>query len=134
MNGIEYNDYGERKSITYGNGTTTNYTYDNRRRLEQLDFDFTGFQQTREYRYDALSNILGIETISSTPPSTGVLGGPVHHTYKYDNYNRLVMAEGSYVGPDDYQPFMLKQEYRLQMSYDPSHSILSKHKIINMEV
>ncbi|HLS12506.1 MAG TPA: toxin TcdB middle/N-terminal domain-containing protein, partial [Flavobacteriaceae bacterium] len=126
VNGIEYNDYGERKSITYGNGTTTNYTYDNRRRLEQLDFDFTGFQQTREYRYDALSNILGIETISSTPPSTGVLGGPVHHTYKYDNYNRLVMAEGSYVGPDDYQPFMLKQEYSLQMSYDPSHSILSK--------
>src|SRR5690625_6461368 len=28
VNGIEYNDYGERKSITYGNGTTTNYTYE----------------------------------------------------------------------------------------------------------
>src|SRR5690554_2671645 len=123
---IRYNDYDEREQITYGNGTKTDYSYDTRRRLQNLSFNFTGFQQTKQYGYDALSNILDIQSITSTSPSTGVLGGPVNHSYTYDDYNRLIHAEGNYVGPNDHIPEMLRQEYSLEMLYDESHSILAK--------
>src|SRR5699024_5894253 len=123
---IHYNDYGEREQITYGNGTKTSYSYDTRRRLQDFSFDFTGFQQTKKYNYDALSNVLSIDGNISTSPSTGVLGGPVNHSYTYDNYNRLIHAEGHYVGPNDHMPEMLRQEYSLEMLYDESHSILTK--------
>src|SRR5690554_516080 len=123
---IRYNDYGEREQITYGNGTKTDYSYDTRRRLENLSFNFTGFQQTKKYGYDALSNILDIQSTTSTSPSTGVLGGPVNHSYTYDDYNRLIHAQGNYVGPNDRMPEMLRQEYDLEMLYNENHSILAK--------
>src|SRR5690554_3545476 len=130
---IRYNDYDEREQITYGNGTKTDYSYDTRRRLADLSFNFTGFQQTKKYGYDALSNILDIQSITSTSPSTGVLGGPVNHSYTYDNFNRLIHAQGNYVGPNDHIPEMLRQEYDLEMLYDESHSILTKSQNHRMD-
>src|SRR5690606_27239328 len=104
--------------IEYGNGTVTNYDYDVRRRMDLVEHQFTGthgFQIDKHYVYDELSNITEILTGNVTAPSTGVLGGPVNHTYEYDNYNRLIAADGYYVGPDDEASDMLKQAYSLEM-------------------
>src|SRR5690554_5057128 len=101
-------------------------------RLTTIDY-INGFQQTKQYGYDALSNILDIQSITSTSPSTGVLGGPVNHSYTYDDYNRLIHAQGNYVGPNDHMPEMLRQEYSLEMLYDESHSILTKSQNHRMD-
>src|SRR5699024_2472570 len=95
---ITYDDYGQRKQITYGNSTTSNYTYDIRQRLQILEHNFTNFQIENAYGYDALSNIPSLNTnnAADSSPAGGALGGPVHYTYSYDNYNRLVQAEGDY--------------------------------------
>src|SRR5690554_6847879 len=126
---ITYTELGERKTITYGNGTTNTYTYDNRRRLNSLKHEFSEFSMERNYQYDPLSNITGISSTGATSPTLGALGGPVDHSYVYDNYNRLIYADGYYVGPDDAVPDMLKQVYSLDMEYDLSHNILEKNQV-----
>ena len=129
VSNIEYNDLGERTEITYGNSTSTNYTYDNRRRLKDLEHVFSGSNVKNAYTYDELSNITNLTTIdpsSSIPTVAGQLGGPVSHTYNYDNYNRLISANGRYTGPNDTSASLLAQEYTLNMSYDLAHNITRK--------
>ncbi len=125
---IKYNDLGERTSIEYGNGTITEYTYDDRRRLEDLKHQFTGFEVTNRYAYDALNNVKSLTTQNpnNSLSTSGQLGGPIQHNYTYDDYNRLVHADGRYTGPNDYDSSLLAQEYNLDMTYDLAHNILSK--------
>ncbi|MBA3985246.1 MAG: hypothetical protein H0X63_01390, partial [Flavobacteriales bacterium] len=123
---IEYTNYGERAIVNYGNGTKTLYDYDLRRRMNNLEHQFTSFDIEKGYTYDALSNITSISTINATNPTLGKLGGTINHSYNYDNYNRLVVASGNYVGPGDTTPDLLRHEYSLEMEYNESHSIISK--------
>lgn len=127
---INYNEYGERSSITYGNDTRTIYRYDDRRRLQQLHHAFADFTYnvSREYNYDALSNITGINAgdPESSLPGPGQIGGPVNHSYKYDSYNRLEHAEGNYTGANDFTTPYLRQQYTLDMKYNLDHTIVNK--------
>lgn len=129
VSSITYNDYGERTNITYGNGTQTSYTYDQRRRMNSLKHNFANFQLIKDYGYDELSNITSIAT--NTPqnslPSGAQIGGPVNHEYTYDNYNRLITASGNYTGPNDTSgtPY-LRQGYNLTMEYNTDHTIKKK--------
>ncbi|MBW2962954.1 SpvB/TcaC N-terminal domain-containing protein [Mesonia aestuariivivens] len=124
---ITYTPYGERESITYGNGTKTLYQdYDSRRRLKKLTHDLNQTIQ-KNYTYDSYSNITKLTTNTGLP-TNGALAGPVTHTYKYDNFNRLTEADGFYVGPNDQPSDLLKQEYTLKMEYDDAHNILGKRQ------
>ncbi|MDT0294909.1 toxin TcdB middle/N-terminal domain-containing protein [Mesonia ostreae] len=125
---IAYNKYGERERIMYGNGTESIYQYDSRRRLDILSQNFTNFQVQKQYQYDPLSNIIEIATLenSSILPTSGELGGPTYHSYKYDDFNRLKDAEGFYIGPNDLAPSLLRQNYSLGMEYDEAHNIIQK--------
>ena len=131
VDGIEYNDYGERISMTYGNGTITTYDYDVRRRMNTLQHTFAGsYQVNKEYTYDALSNITIIATQQplNSLPGQEQLGGPVYHRYTYDNFNRLTDANGHYTGINDYgnNNSYLRQEYELHMEYNTDHTIHKK--------
>ena len=128
ISSIKYDYLGDRAQINYGNGTSKNYTYDDRRRLATLSHHFDNVDLANNYTYDAISNILNIQTdeIVSTLPTNGGLGGTINHTYQYDNYNRLVQADGRYTGPNDLSNSLLAQEYSLTMEYDLAHNILSK--------
>ncbi|MGO3708257.1 MAG: SpvB/TcaC N-terminal domain-containing protein [Mesonia hippocampi] len=133
LSNIVYNQYGERVSITYGNGTTTTYNYDNRRRLNNFNLQLpnNGPLFARQYTYDILSNITKIETLNNssiTSPQTSQLAGPTQHNYSYDTYNRLINANGYYVGPNDNSNQLLRQEYNLQMQYDNAHNIIKKQQ------
>jgi len=125
---IRYNALGEKTSVEYGNNTSINYTYDDRRRMKTLGYDFQNFDLTNTYSYNTLSNVEGIisNTGANSIPGIGELGGRIAHTYEYDNYNRLVRAFGRYTGPNDYGSDLLAQEYELDMEYDLAHNIISK--------
>ncbi len=133
---IDYNAYGERRSIKYGNGTYTTYNYDSRRRMKTLKHSFNSGSQwydlEKGYDYDPLSNITQITTanpitVLNNTAEQGELGGVVYHKYKYDQYNRLTKADGYYVGTNDLPgiPY-LKQDYVLNMEYNNDHTIKSK--------
>ncbi len=125
---IKYNDLGEKVQINYGNGTSCSYIYDSRRRLEDLGHQFIGFGLTNRYTYDALSNVSSVQTLNpaGSVPVSGKIGGPVSHNYEYDQYNRLIHAEGRFTGNNDYGSQLLAQEYSLDMEYDLAHNITSK--------
>jgi RHS repeat-associated protein len=128
---ITYNDLGERKTLKHGNGVTTYYSYDTRRRLSTIAHGFTGMDISKQYGYDALSNILSIETLDpqSSLPDSGEIGGPVNHFYTYDNYNRLETAQGNYTGASDQTNPYLQQGYNLKMEYNPDHTIKRKTQV-----
>ncbi len=131
VSSITYNDFGERTSLTNGNGVVTNYTYDTRRRLKSIAHAFTGMNISKKYGYDVLSNIknIGTEHPQASLPNPGEIGGPVVHYYDYDNYNRLVHAEGRYTGPSDAGTPYLQQDYSLNMEYNLDHTIKRKTQV-----
>ncbi|MFL9839284.1 toxin TcdB middle/N-terminal domain-containing protein, partial [Flavobacterium sp. ST-75] len=133
VSNVNYNDYGERTSMTYGNGTVTYYDYDVRRRMNALSHSFTNMSLTKKYEFDALSNILSIKTEdpANTLPATGQIGGAVTHNYAYDDYNQLVGASGSYTGSNDVSTPYLQQDYQLTMKYNLDHTIDNKVQLHN---
>ncbi|HRB72393.1 MAG TPA: RHS repeat-associated core domain-containing protein [Flavobacterium sp.] len=131
VDSITYNDYGERTAILYGNGTRTSYSYDTRRRMNALTHNFTNFQITKNYGYDVLSNITSITTDQpqNSLPVANQIGGPVNHTYQYDEFNRIIHATGNYTGYDDLNTAHLVQNYELNMEYNLDHTIKKKTQI-----
>ncbi len=54
------------------------------------------------------------------------IGGPVQHKYTYDDYNRLIYAEGNYTGANDIGQGYVQQTYSLTMNYNTNHTIQYK--------
>ncbi|PZR25401.1 MAG: hypothetical protein DI535_18185 [Citrobacter freundii] len=118
---IGYDEYEQRVYLRYGNGTETNYTYDpQRRRLSNLQVMTKSGRAIMDnhYRYDAVSNILGIT--NNVEASPGRLGGFADHNYQYDNLYRLTGAQGLYRGATD------SSAYGLTMKYDNLYNIVRK--------
>ncbi|HEX5151652.1 MAG TPA: SpvB/TcaC N-terminal domain-containing protein [Parafilimonas sp.] len=121
---IGYDEYEQRKYLKYGNGTETNYSYDSaRRRLVLLTAQTKGGRQfmNNTYKYDAVSNILGIE--NNVGADSGKLGGYSKQDYGYDNLYRLVSATGVYRGYDT------TAGYTLAMKYDDLYNITGKSMV-----
>ncbi|KOS07577.1 hypothetical protein AM493_17160 [Flavobacterium akiainvivens] len=134
VSNILYNDFGERVSITHGSGsgaTTTTYSYDTRRRMNGLSHAFFNYGITKNYAYDALSNITDITTATpqNSLPANGRIGGPIRHHYEYDDYNRLEHAEGVYTGANDLTTPYLRTTYSLDMEYNTDHTIKKKTQL-----
>ena len=97
---IGYDKDGHTVYTKLGNGTETEYTYDDaRQRLQEmklLNADAEPMMQNK-YSYDAVDNILGIaNTVNPQELSnnSAKLGGESSHSYQYDNLNRLISASG----------------------------------------
>ena len=97
---IGYDKDGHTVYTKLGNGTETEYTYDDaRQRLQEmklLNADAEPMMQNT-YTYDAVDNILGIaNTVNPQELSnnSAKLGGESSHSYQYDALNRLISASG----------------------------------------
>ena len=119
---MTYDVYGNTATKTYGNGTTTRYTYDPKRQhlTSMVASNSQGEFINARYSYDAIDNILGI-TNTAKPVST--IGGTSHHRYSYDDFSRLVSAEGGC--KDD------AVTYSLTMEYDVMSNPLRKNQTIS---
>ncbi len=86
---IQYDAFGQRTQITFGNGTQTTYTYDpNAFRLQQLATTGpSGTLQNLSYTYDAVGNV---NTIAD-----GV-NAAYNESFGYDDLHRLTGATGAY--------------------------------------
>lgn len=121
---LGYDEFEQRIYLQYGNGTENRYAYDaQRRRLSHLQsLTATGkLFMNNDYRYDAVSNILGIENNIQAQP--GKLGGYSKQQYSYDNLYRLTAAKGAYKGIGD------SSTYQLDMAYDNLYNITHKKMI-----
>jgi RHS repeat-associated protein len=95
---IKYNPKGQRERITYGNGATTKYEYDEKTfRLTKLlttRNNGTDVLQDLNYTYDQMGNIIGItDNAQQTLFYNGQAASP-SQTFEYDALYRLVKATG----------------------------------------
>ncbi|MCW3161388.1 SpvB/TcaC N-terminal domain-containing protein [Chryseobacterium oryctis] len=129
---INYDHYGQRSSIKYGNGTSQNYWYNSQnRRLETYNLynsaNVSMLQNT--YQYDEFSNITKIKN-EALPLANG-MGGAFEFEFGYDTLNRLIgtgTREVMYDGEE--QPIlstnMAHSTYSLEMDYNNVGGIIRK--------
>ncbi|HAM73306.1 MAG TPA: hypothetical protein DCM86_16860 [Verrucomicrobiales bacterium] len=127
VGGIQYTPAGHVGRMTYGNGCTTGYQYDDRLRISAIRVDSPGQGQPPlmdlAYSFDPASNILGIE---DRRPASAVPGGdPRRNTqsFAYDDLNRLVKAAYSSRVPAAGAP-LGEDQGRLDYRYDPVGNLL----------
>ena len=118
---MRYDQYGNVTYKKYGNGTESNYTYDPKRQhlTSMVATNSQGEFINAAYSYDKVDNILGIKN-TAKPVST--IGGTYSHSYTYDDFSRLVSAEG---GCKDNAV-----TYSLTMEYDVMSNPLRKNQTI----
>ena len=114
---IQYNSFGQKEQVNYGNGTTAQYTYDVLHRLAHLrSYDSLGnLMQKLDYTFDNASNITFIKNSAGVANS---LGGGYENNYHYDNLHRLTHSDGGGVAGN----------YDMDMAYTPSGRIIWKHR------
>ena len=113
---ILYDEFGHRTQVNFGNGVTTNYTYDILQRLSTLQtYSNNASLQKILYSFDLEDNITKVE---NTAGGANGLGGAYVNTYNYDDLYRLTAANGSYSGNNT--------NYSLEMSYTPAGRLCGK--------
>ncbi|WP_394368712.1 RHS repeat domain-containing protein [Bacteroides finegoldii] len=129
VNRIGYDKFEQRTYLKYCNGAETFYTYEPaRRRLQNLTVNAGGKSiMDNAYAYDAVSNVLSVANKAALPES-GKAGGQMAHAYTYDALYRLASATGTYAGADS-----KTASYRLEMSYDNMHRIVSKKQHLTQQ-
>jgi len=117
VNDIEYDKFGSRSSIEYGNGTKTEYTYDAiTRRLSKLrSFNSSNtLMQDISYTYNNIGNI---SSQANSANDINGLGGAYTYNYTYDDISRLTSSSGDFGETADFV---------LNMTYSASGNITSK--------
>jgi RHS repeat-associated protein len=98
VSGVAYNEKGQRTKVVWGNGTTTEYTYDTLTyRLERLLTTRTSPANTLQdlqYTFDAVGNVVRIaDGAQQTVFFDNAVVAPLS-TYQYDALYRLIAATG----------------------------------------
>ncbi|MCQ2284519.1 MAG: hypothetical protein MJZ57_06430 [Bacteroidales bacterium] len=115
VNHINYNQFEQKDSVLYGNGTVVTYQYDTLMRLKHLR-SYTGTvpaeqMQNITYQYDSVSNIVQIKN-QALMLSNG-LGGTYVSNYTYDHLYRLSAANGNWDNGTLYNTFSVNMGYNL---------------------
>jgi hypothetical protein len=127
---ITYDKFGQRLSMTNGNGVITTYAYrpDNRRLANvqatlPVGYTFNNFN----FSYDAVGNLTALQNTAQFPGSfTGgnlgnAIGGPWTKTFAYDDLYRLTTSTGTH-STSSIQTF----NYSFSQAYDSIHNITHK--------
>ncbi|AZA83244.1 hypothetical protein C1637_24095 [Chryseobacterium lactis] len=127
INELGYDKFDQRVFLKYGNGTTTNYEYETkRRRLLKMNAQTPSnrYFMKNLYQYDVVSNVLQIHN-NAPVAQAGLLGGGTNHAYGYDDLYRLTSANGNWRGINA-QGQEERQRYTTTMAYDNMHNVMSK--------
>ena len=122
-----YDAYEQKVYQRMGNGAVTTYDYSKeRRRLKNLKVTSPkvtgGAIMDNTYGYDVMDNIISLVN-NATPQimqNGKTIGGSITHNYEYDNWSRLVHADGEFVAGAK------SATYNLTMGYDKLYNITSK--------
>ena len=128
IDSIAYNEFELKSEVFHGNGTHTQYDYDDIQRLQALQSQTRAgaAMQDITYNYDAVSNITGIVNIAGA--LTNGLGGTYSHHYDYDDLYRLVNSHGQWDNT-------MKNEHlkdTVRMAYHKNGRIVSKSSYANI--
>lgn len=126
---IEYDHYEQKSYLLYGNNTETFYDYTPAlKRLNNLNVKTSDGQDlfNNNYKFDKIGNVTKIENTAGITANN--MAGAYNHDFKYDAFNRLSFAEGSFQGSQSQldQGNDASSNYNLMMSYNTTHGIAQK--------
>jgi RHS repeat-associated protein len=130
---LRYDDQGSRKTITYGNGVKTVYTYDPpMRRLKNIDTTVVAsgkvIQKIAFTTYDANGNLKKLDNTSpNTGPTNNISTATVNQTFTYDDLNQLLTGVGRYNVKDNSH-----RDYSVTMTYDDIGNVKTKNQTDNL--
>ena len=115
-----------KKQLISKNSYTTTFTYEpKRRRLATMTaMSGTTMLFNNVYTYDKVDNILSIT--NNVPIPTQGLGGRTSSRFEYDEWNRLIFAEGSVATARN------SGSFTLNMEYDKLFNIRRKNQFVDM--
>ena len=92
---MTYDEFGQRRTASLGNGATTSWTYEpDTQRLKHLNTSSQGrVLQALTYVYDLVGNVKTLT--NALGEATGRRSGAVSYTYDYDDLYRLTTAAGT---------------------------------------
>jgi RHS repeat-associated protein len=116
VNDVTYDKFEQRKSIEYGNGLTSIYSYeDTLRRLSIVQTKKGNSElMLSTYKYDDLNNVKENINKSGFPEMPQV---NTSHNYTYDNQNQLLNASGNWNNTN---------KYSLSLTYNAQFNINTK--------
>ncbi len=122
IDSICYNEFDLKSEVFYGNGTHTQYAYDDLQRLQALRCRTAAGDDMQDitYTYNAVSNIVEINNFADLPGIN--FGGTYSHSYVYDSLYRLTYATGFW----EDRPEHLRLVDTVQMSYHKNGRIIRK--------
>ena len=122
IDSITYNEFELKSKVFHGNGTRTQYAYDDLQRLQTLQSQTRARDAMQDitYTYDKVSNITGIDNFADLPGIN--FGGTYSHSYVYDSLYRLTYATGFW----EDRPEHLRLVDTVQMSYHKNGRIIRK--------
>ena len=96
VNDIQYNEFAQMASFTRGNGITTRFDYDNKRRIAKLHYDAGGTEYVEAvYSYNIQNSITNIQYHpTAAAAGSGWMSYASELEYQYDGLNRLIDARG----------------------------------------
>ncbi len=128
---LQYDKFGQRNRIVYGNGTRSTYEYNElTRRLSKLTTVLNNGRTIQDiaYHYDLVGNVKEALNDIYVPTSTALPAGDVRQKYSYDDLYQIVNAEGWYsFGPGK------ENNYRNEFFYDTIGNFTKKkleHEIV----
>ena len=122
IDSICYNEFELKSEVFYGNGTHTQYAYDDLQRLQTLRCRTAAGDDMQDitYTYNAVSNIVEINNSADLPGA--IFGGTYRHGYEYDNLYRLTYTTGLWEDRSQH----LRLADTVQMSYHKNGRIIRK--------
>ncbi|WP_242393019.1 RHS repeat-associated core domain-containing protein [Anaeromyxobacter oryzisoli] len=124
LTSLTYDEFEQRKTLVYGNGGTSRYTYDPlTRRLRNLDTIVAGRALQRvTYAYDLVGNVTGMT--NALGQATGPRSGAVSYSYSYDKLYRLTDATGTAFA----RPGVI-DAFRSHFDYDDIHNMTVNRQV-----
>lgn len=122
--GVEYDKFGNRTRLAYGNGvvTQTSYFPETVWFSDQLVKAGQTVLSDLHYRYDKAGNVLERKDTRPLPPESE-LGGPSAQTFAYDDIHRLTSASGTFVSPTKKE-----RDYSVALTYDEAGRVGNKNQ------
>ncbi len=130
VNRFEYDKFGAKAFVDFGNNVTTTYAYNPlNRRLANLRSASAGGAdfQNLSYGYDHVGNLTSLANdiaVQPNGPSSGQGGGPTSQTFGYDDLDRLTGASGVYTFAPGKQ-----NTYTVGLGYDSADNVVSKTQL-----
>lgn len=119
---VEYDKFGNRTLLSYGNGVLTRTAYDPETvwLSDQLVTRGEDLLSDLRYGYDEAGNVTERNDNRPVPPSSEK-GGPSAQTFGYDDLHRLTSATGTYTSPPN-----KTREYSSEITYDGAGRVSNK--------